>query len=361
MIKIKKIALLVTVVASVFLGCGKKEGQSSNSSGVDVGVAMPTKSSQRWIDDGNNVVKTLTELGYTSNLQYAEDVVENQISQIENMMTRGVKVLIIASIDGNALTDVTKKAADQGIKIISYDRLITNTPYIEYYATFDNFKVGVLEGQYIENALGLKTNPGPFTIELFGGSPDDNNAYFFYDGAMSILEPYIKSGKLIVRSNQMGMDKVATLRWDGSLAQSRMDNLLGTFYTDGKLDAVLSPYDGISLGVVSSLKSMGFGSGDKKMPIITGQDAQIAAIKSIIAGEQTQTVLKDTSKLAKVAGNMVDSIMKGKEPEINDRTTYNNGVKIVPSYLLEPISVDKNNWKEAIIDSGYYTEDQIKN
>lgn len=362
MFKVKRIFMFMLVLLSIFSGCGKKEEGSTSaaSKGTDVGVSMPTKSSQRWIDDGNNMVKTLTQLGYTSNLQYAEDVIENQVSQIENMLTKGVKILVIAPIDGSALTDVIKKANEQGIKVISYDRLITNTPHIDYYATFDNFKVGVLEGEYIIEKLGLKTNPGPFTIELFGGSPDDNNAYFFYDGALSVLKPYIEAGKLVVRSGQAGMDKVATLRWDGSLAQARMDNLLGTFYTDGQLDAVLSPYDGISLGVVSSLKSMGFGQNGKRMPIITGQDAQIAAIKSIIAGEQTQTILKDTSKLAEVAGKMVDALIKGKEAPVNDTKTYNNGVKVVPSYLLEPISVDATNWKQALIDSGYYTEEQIK-
>ena len=360
MIKFKKKLFLMMFLLFAVLGCGKN-GEDKTKTGVDVGIAMPTKSSERWIDDGNNVVKKLEEMGYTTNLQYAEDIIENQIAQIENMITRGVKILIIAPIDGSALTEVIDKAAEQGIKVISYDRLITNTKNIEYYATFDNFKVGVLEGEYIEKTLGLKENNGPFTIEVFGGSPDDNNAYFFYDGAMSILTPYIESGKLVVRSNQLGMDKVATLRWDGALAQARMDNLLGTYYTDGKLDAVLSPYDGISLGVVSSLKSMGFGSNGKKMPVVTGQDAEIASVKSIIAGEQTQTVLKDTSKLAEVASKMVDSILKGKEVVVNDTTTYNNGIKVVPSYLLEPVSVDINNWKKELVESGYYTEEQILN
>ena len=360
MMKFKKKLFLMMFLSIAVLGCGKN-GEDKTKTGVDVGIAMPTKSSERWIDDGNNVVKKLEEMGYTTNLQYAEDIIENQIAQIENMITRGVKILIIAPIDGSALTEVIDKAAEQGIKVISYDRLITNTKNIEYYATFDNFKVGVLEGEYIEKTLGLKENNGPFTIEVFGGSPDDNNAYFFYFGAMSILTPYIESGKLVVRSNQLGMDKVATLRWDGALAQARMDNLLGTYYTDGKLDAVLSPYDGISLGVVSSLKSMGFGSNGKKMPVVTGQDAEIASVKSIIAGEQTQTVLKDTSKLAEVASKMVDSILKGKEVEVNDTTTYNNGIKVVPSYLLEPVSVDINNWKKELVESGYYTEEQILN
>lgn len=357
----KKRLLIILTLLFVFVGCGSKEDDKTKDKkdkGV-IGVAMPTKSSQRWIDDGDNMVKSLEKLGYKVDLQYAEDVVENQVSQIENMITKGVKILVIAPIDGNALTDVINKAHEQKINVVAYDRLITNTPNIDYYATFDNFKVGVLEGKYIEEKLGLKDGKGPFNIEIFGGSPDDNNAYFFYNGAMSILNPYIESGKLIVRSKQMGMDKVATLRWDGATAQSRMDNLLSTFYPDGKLDAVLSPYDGISIGIVSSLKSMGFGKADKKMPIVTGQDAELSSIKSILAGEQTQTVLKDTSKLAEVASKMVDAIINGKEAETNDKTTYNNGIKIVPSYLLEPVSVDKDNWKQTLVESGYYTEEQI--
>lgn len=224
---------------------------------------MPTKSSERWVGDGENMVRLFQEQGYKTDLQYAEDVVENQISQIENMITKGVDVMVIASVDGNTLTDVIKKAHDEGIQVISYDRLIRNTPYLTYYATFDNFKVGVLQASYIEQKLGLKEGKGPFNIELFGGSPDDNNAYFFFDGAMSVLKPYIDSGKLVVRSKQMTMAQIATLRWDGALAQARMDNLLSAYYSGDNLDAVLSPYDGISIGIISSLKGIGYGKPNK--------------------------------------------------------------------------------------------------
>ena len=191
-----------------------------------VGVAMPTKSSARWIDDGNNMVKVAEGQGLQVDLQYAEDDIPNQLAQIENMITKGAKVLVIAAIDGTTLSDALQQAADKGIKVIAYDRLIRNSKNVDYYATFDNFQVGVLQGGYIEKALGLKEGKGPFNIELFGGSPDDNNAFFFYNGAMSVLDPYIKSGKLVVRSSQTGMDKVSTLRWDGAVAQARMDNLL---------------------------------------------------------------------------------------------------------------------------------------
>jgi len=376
----KKLLVLMLVLALALsaAACGTKTelagGAASEPSGEEkseqaaetkggaktIGIAMPTKSSQRWIDDGNNMVKEFEKLGYKTDLQYAEDVVENQIAQIENMITKGVDALVIASIDGESLTDVLQKASDAKIPVIAYDRLIKKTPHVDYYATFDNFKVGVLQGSYIETALGLKEGKGPFNIELFGGSPDDNNAYFFYDGAMSVLQPYIDSGKLVVRSGQMGMDKVSTLRWDGATAQARMDNLLSAYYTTEKIHAVLSPYDGISIGVISSLKGVGYGTPSQPMPVITGQDAELPSVKSIIAGEQTQTVFKDTRELAKKAVAMVDTVLNGKEAPVNDSMTYAHGVKVVRSYLLEPVSVDKSNYKEVLIGSGYYTEDQLK-
>jgi putative multiple sugar transport system substrate-binding protein len=325
-----------------------------------IGVAMPTKSSARWIDDGNNMVKQLQAKGYATDLQYADDDIPNQLAQIENMVTKGAKVLVVASIDGTTLSDVLQKAADSGVKVIAYDRLIKGSPNVDYYATFDNFKVGVLQGSYIEQALGLKDGKGPFNIELFGGSPDDNNAFFLYNGAMSVLQPYIDSGKLVVQSKQMGMDKVSTLRWDGAVAQARMDNLLSAFYTNKHVDAVLSPYDGLSIGILSSLKGVGYGSGGVKMPVVTGQDSEVPSIKSIIAGEQSQSVYKDTRELAKVVVSMVDAVETGSKPDVNDTKTYDNGKKIVPSFLLNPVSVDKSNWKQVLVDGGYYKLSQLQ-
>jgi putative multiple sugar transport system substrate-binding protein len=324
-----------------------------------IGISMPTKSSARWIADGDNMVKQFTEKGYKTDLQYADDDIPNQLAQIENMVTKGVDVLVIAAIDGETLSDVLQTAKDKKILVIAYDRLIKKTANVDYYATFDNFQVGVLQASYIEKALGLKDGKGPFNIELFGGSADDNNAFFFYNGAMSVLQPYIDSGKLVVVSGQTGMDKVATLRWDGATAQARMDNLLSAFYTDKRVDAVLSPYDGISIGILSSLKGVGYGSAEQPLPVVTGQDAEVQSVKSIIAGEQTSTIFKDTRELAKVVVNMVDASLSGKEVPINDTKTYDNGVKVVPSYLLVPVSVDVSNWETTLIDSGYYTKDQI--
>jgi putative multiple sugar transport system substrate-binding protein len=349
-----------SILAAVALGAmGLVSAAHAQDKGL-VGVSMPTKSSARWIDDGNNMVKSLKDKGYTVDLQYAEDDIPNQLAQIENMITKGVKVLVIAAIDGTTLSDALQQAADKNIKVIAYDRLIRNSKNVDYYATFDNFQVGVLQGGYIEKALGLKEGKGPFNVELFGGSPDDNNAYFFYNGAMSVLEPYIKSGKLVVASGQTGMEKVSTLRWDGAVAQARMDNLLSAFYADKRVDAVLSPYDGLSIGIISSLKGVGYGSPKQPMPVVTGQDAEVPSIKSILAKEQTSTVFKDTRELAKVVSNMVDAQLAGKTVEVNDTKTYENGVKTVPSYLLKPVSVDASNWKDVLVGSGYYTEDKFK-
>jgi len=357
----KALTLLLMVLFASTLVVAEGQKDSSDSKGF-IGVAMPTQSSQRWIQDGGNMKEQLEALGYRVDLQYAEDIVENQVSQLENMITKGVDVMVIASIDGEAITNVLQKAADAGIPVIAYDRLIRNSPNVSYYATFDNFKVGVQQGSYIIKALKLDAGAkGPFNIELFGGSPDDNNAYFFYNGAMSVLQPYIDKGVLVVRSGQTGMDKVATLRWDGATAQARMDNLLTAFYADGqKVDAILSPYDGISIGVLSSVKNIGYGTKGQPLPIITGQDAELPSMKSIIAGEQTHTVFKDTRELARVAVGMVQAILTGGKPEINDTKTYDNGVKVVPSYLLEPVSVDITNYKDVLIGSGYYTADQLK-
>ena len=324
-----------------------------------IGVAMPTKSSARWIDDGNNMVKQLQAKGYKVDLQYADDDIPNQLAQIENMVTKGAKVLVIASIDGTTLTDVLAKAKDAGVKTIAYDRLIKGSPNVDYYATFDNFKVGVLQGTSLIDAMGLKDGKGPLNIELFGGSPDDNNAYFFYDGAMSVLKPYIDQKKLVVQSGQAGMKQVSTLRWDPAVAQARMDNLLSAYYTNKKVDAVLSPYDGLSTGILSSLKGVGYGSGDMSYPAVSGQDCEVQSVKSIIAGEQYSSIYKDTRELAKVVVTMVDALENGSQPEINDSKTYDNGKKVVPSFLLNPVLVTKANWKQVLVDGGYYTIKQL--
>lgn len=348
--------LLIAVFAICMVSCKGGSGGAKT-----VGISMPTKSSERWISDGNSMVKQFEALGYKCDLQYGEDVIENQVSQLENMLTKGVDVLVIAGIDGKSLGDIMKAAKDKNIPVVAYDRSILATPTCSYYATFDNFKVGVLQASDIEKRLGLKEGKGPFNIEIFGGSPDDTNAYFFFDGAMSVLKPYIDSKKLVVKSGQMTMKVCGTLRWDGAVAQARMDNLLTRYYTKDKVDAVLSPYDGLSRGILSSLKAVGYGSKTQKMPVVTGQDAEVASVKSIIAGEQTSTVYKDTRVLAKRAVTMVDSILKGTKPEVNDTKTYKSGDgTVIPTFQEVPILVDITNYEKELIDSGYIAKDKLK-
>jgi putative multiple sugar transport system substrate-binding protein len=348
------------LAAAAAIGAVLFGGQVMADSKGTVGIAMPTKSSARWIADGDAMVEQFQAAGYDTDLQYAEDDIPNQLSQIENMITKGVNVLVIAAIDGTTLTNALENANAAGIKVIAYDRLIRESGNVDYYATFDNFKVGVLQATSLVDGMKERFGDGPYNIELFGGSPDDNNAYFFYNGAMSVLQPLIDDGTIVIPSGQTGMEKVGTLRWDGAVAQSRMDNLLSANYTDSEIQGVLSPYDGLSIGILSSLKGVGYGSGDMKMPIVTGQDAEVPSVKSIIAGEQYSTIFKDTRALAGVTVEMVNAVLSGQEPEVTDTTTYDNGVKVVPSYLLEPVAVDASNWNEILVGSGYYTENQLQ-
>jgi putative multiple sugar transport system substrate-binding protein len=355
------VKILKNILAAATVGLLAMASQASAQDKGAIGIAMPTKSSLRWISDGNELKAALEAKGYTVDLQYAEDDIPNQLAQIENMVTKDAKALIIASIDGTTLSAVLQQAADKGVKVIAYDRLIRDSANVDYYTTFDNFKVGVLQANSILQGLGIPEKTGPFNIELFGGSPDDNNAFFFYDGAMSVLQPLIDKGTLVVKSGQLGMEKVGTLRWDGAVAQARMDNLLSANYSDGsRVDAVLSPYDGLSRGIISSLRGVGYGSADQPWPIISGQDAEVPSVKAIIAGEQYSTVFKDTRELAKVTANLVDAVLSGGKPEINDEKTYNNGVKVVPSYLLEPVSVDKSNYEAIVVGSGYIKAEDLK-
>ncbi len=370
----KKIALSLLAAGAMVVslaGCAggsSSSGDSGSSGGGDgslIGVAMPTKSSERWIADGDNIKKQLEDAGYTVDLEYAEDDIPTQVSQIENMITKGAKALIIASIDGTTLTNTLQNAKDNDIPVIAYDRLIRDSDNVDYYATFDNYKVGVeqatslLTGLGLVDASGAKTGTkGPFNIELFAGSPDDNNATFFFNGAMDTLKPYIADGTLVVKSGQTDFNTVATLRWDPATAQARMENILTSTYSDGsKVNGVLSPYDGISRGIISALTSAGYTTAD--IPIITGQDAELDSVKAIEAGEQYSTIYKDTRELAKVAVDMATALLTGGTPETNDTDTYDNGKKVVPSYLLQPVVVTKADIQKVLVDGGYYTDAQV--
>ncbi|MDD3168160.1 MAG: sugar ABC transporter substrate-binding protein [Eubacteriales bacterium] len=362
----KKLIALIMVLALalslVACGGGGAAEPEEEAAAAMIGVSMPTQSLQRWNQDGANMKAMLEEAGYQVDLQYGGDNdIPTQVAQIENMITQGCKVLVIAAIDGSSLTEVLKQAKEQGIPVIAYDRLIMNSDAVSYYATFDNFQVGVMQGQYIETALDLANQKGPFNIELFTGDPADNNATFFFGGAMSILQPYIDNGVLVVPSGQTTQAQVSTADWKSENAQTRMENLItsnGYSPKGVKLDAVCCSNDSTALGVTNALVSVGYTAED--MPIITGQDCDKANTKNMKAGLQSMSVFKDTRTLADKVVGMVDAIVKGSEPDINDTETYDNGVGVVPSYLCAPVVTTVDNYKEMLLDSGYYTEADLQ-
>lgn len=380
--KVLSAILSVAMVATLLVGCGAKEEAAAPAAeetkteeaapaaeeateaaapaaegGNLVGVAMPTKDLQRWNQDGSNMKAELEAAGYEVDLQYASNDIQTQVSQIENMISNGCKLLVIASIDGDSLGTVLAQAKENGIPVIAYDRLIMNSDAVSYYATFDNYMVGTIQGEYLRDQLDLDNADGPFNIELITGDPGDNNARFFFGGAMDVLQPYIDAGKLVVKSGQVTFEEVATANWDTATAQSRFDAILASNYADGTtLHAVLASNDSTALGVANSLAANYTG----EYPLLTGQDCDIASVKNILAGKQSMSIFKDTRTLATQVVGMVDAIMKGGEAPINDTETYDNGTGIIPSYLCEPVFADINNYKELLIDSGYYTEDDLK-
>ena len=373
-------AAAATVLALGLAACsGGGAGETESSAGTDtettaatgdvmVGVAMPTQTSERWIADGEAVEAGLTELGYQVDLQFANDDIPTQSQQIDQMITNGADVLIIAAIDGTALSSQLQAAADAGIKVISYDRLIRDSGNVDFYVTFDNYNVGVqqatslLVGLGVLNADGSEGDAaGPFNVELFAGSLDDNNAFFFFNGAIDTLQPYIDNGTLVVKSGQTDIEQAATLRWQQETAQKRMEDLLTSTYSDGStVDGVLSPYDGLSRGIITALQNAGYsGTTADGFPVVTGQDAEIASVKLIADGIQFATIFKDTRKLAAQAILVTESYVAGEEPEANDTETYDNGVKVVPSFLLESDIVYADNITSLLVDSGYWTAEEV--
>ena len=350
--------LVVGMMALSMVACGGSK-PAKKSGSKTIGVAMPTKDLQRWNQDGANMKSELEAAGYEVDLQYANNEIATQVSQIENMITGKCDALVIASIDGSSLGTVLAKAKDEGIPVIAYDRLIMETDSVSYYATFDNYMVGTIQGEFIRDALDLNNAAGPFNIELFTGSSDDNNARFFFGGAIDVLQPYIAEGKLVVPSGQTKFEEVATPNWSTEESQKRMENIITANYASGeKLDAVLSSNDSVANGITNALVSSGYTA--ENFPVLTGQDCDITSVKNILAGTQSMSIFKDTRTLATQVVDMVSAIMKGEEVPVNDTESYDNGTGIIPTYLCEPVFADKTNYKELLIDSGYYTEDQLQ-
>jgi putative multiple sugar transport system substrate-binding protein len=317
------------------------------------------------------VQSQLEDQGYTVELQFANDDIPTQSQQVDQMITQGVDALIIAAVDGTALSSQLQAAADANIPVIAYDRLIRDSENVNFYVSFDNYKVGVAQGEALLTGLGILKEDGsegdatgPFNIELFAGSLDDNNAHFFFDGAMDTIQPYIEDGTLVVKSGQTDIEQAATLRWAQETAQKRMEDLLTSTYADGtRVDGVLSPFDGLSRGIITALQNAGYGptidGGAQPMPIVTGQDAEIASVKLINDGVQSSTIFKDTRLLAEQAVIAAKAFLEGDEPEANDTETYDNGVKVVPSYLLPVETVFKDDIQSVLIDSDYWTAEEV--
>ena len=329
----------------------------AGGAGGKVGVSMPTKDLQRWNQDGANMQSELEAAGFEVDLQFASNDVQTQLSQVENMISSGCNVLVISAIEGSSLGEALDMAKDAGIPVIAYDRLLMDSDAVSYYATFDNYMVGTVQGTYVKDTLDLDNVDGPFNIEFTAGDPGDNNAGYFFNGAYDVLKPYIDEGKLVVVSGQQTFEEVATPAWATETAQSRAENILSSYYADGtELDVWLCSNDSTALGVENALAANYNGT----YPIVTGQDCDIENTKNMIAGKQSMSVFKDTRTLASQVVKMITQILDGEEVDVNDTETYNNNVITVPSYLCEPVFADVNNYKELLIDSGYYTEDQLQ-
>lgn len=358
--KLSCIFLAAVGVVSLLVGCGGSSGASDSaaySGGGKVGVAMPAQELQRWNQDGANIQAALEEAGYEVDLRYASNDIATQVAQVEDMIDTGCELLVIAAVDDDSLVDVLNRAQEKNIPVIAYDRLIMRSDAVSYYATFDNIMIGTKQGEYIRDHLNLDKSAGPFNIELAAGDPGDNNARFFFVGAMNVLQPYIDEGKLTVKSGQTAFEAVATAGWSVENAQARMDSIIADNYADGtNLDAVLCANDSTALGVENSLEMNYTGT----WPIITGQDCDIPNVKNMIAGKQAMSIFKDTRTLASKTVEMVDAIMRGGEVPVNDTETYDNGKGVVPAYLCEPVFADADNYRELLIDSGYYAESDLQ-
>ena len=363
----KKLIALLVAMLMIFGLCACDEeipdsmaegigGGTAAEEKITVGILMPTKEQTIWSTQGDRLVEAYQEAGYDTLIEYAEDSAEDQVMQIENMITKGADVLVIVAVDGAALTDACEKAKEEGIIVIAEDRLITNTDAVDFYVTFDLYKMGQLQGEHIEAELDLKNAEGPFNLEIFSGSQDDPNAKLFYDGAMEILKPYIESGKLVVQSGQIDYDVTAIKGWDTKEATDRMDNLLSGYYADAKLDAALVAADCLAMGVIPALENAGYGKDGVAFPVITGQDAELAAVKNIKAGKQSMTAFLDANKLVDIIVPLVTDLLAGKE--VTPTSTYNNEVKDVPALTYEPFAITGEN-VDYLVEVGFFTADQI--
>lgn len=376
----KRIMALISAIAicaglgacsSTRAGFEQTGGTQKLEKGATIGISMPTKSEERWNKDGNNLKDKLEKAGYKVVLNFADDKPAQQNADIENMVNQNAKILVVASKDGSAVGPAVEKARDAGATVIAYDRLIMNTDAVNYYATFQLEQVGKLEAEYLVDQLGLNDGQrGPFNMELFTGSPDDNNAKYFFKGAWEVLQPYFAKGVLVNPSKHGGgvtkdfkvddWQKISVQSWKTEQAQKDMESILDSTYASGrKLDAVLTPYDGIAQGVINAIESKrpDMQPGTESWPPITGQDAMEIAVSNIAAGKQGETVFKDVNKLADAVYDMIIEIAEGKQVTgINGE--FNNNVVDVPSKLLDPQNITGENLDE-LVKAKYITQERF--
>ncbi len=356
-----KAVAVTSVIALALTGCGRDEPTEPGGEGEEaaeafpadsiIGVSLPQKTSENWVLAEQLFNDGLAEAGFEADVQFANGGVSEQQNQIQSMVTKGAKVIVVGAIDGSQLGSQLEAAKDSGAVVLAYDRLVKETEAVDYYVAYDNFEVGVLQGNALLEGMAAKKPEGPYNIELFAGSPDDANAQVFFDGAMSVLQPKIDDGTLVVTSGQTDFNQVVTQGWKAENAQKRMDTLMTGSYTSAELHGVLSPNDTLARAVMLSVADAG-----KPNPVVTGQDSEVESVKSIMAGEQYSTINKDTRALVAATIEMVQAFQKGEEPEITDTESYDNGVKVVPANLLPPQIVTKENAKEAYKDDPTLSE-----
>lgn len=341
-------------------GSGAKESTDSSATStaasgeLSIGIAMPQKTSQNWVEAEKMFQQQCQQIGADCDIQFANGGVSEQQNQIGSMITKGVKVLLIGAIDGSQLGSQLEQARAAGIKIVAYDRLLTNTKNIDYYIAYDNFHVGELQGQALLEGLAKEKGSGPYTIEVFAGSPDDSNSLKFFNGAMSVLQPKIDDGTLKIGSGQSEFSQAATQGWDPKNAQTRMDSLLASTYPGTAApDGVLCPNDTLARAVLTSI-------GDKReRPVVTGQDSEDESVTMVVKGEQYSTIYKDTRNLVKQSIALAEQLAKGEEPKLegvkmDDKQYESMEGNPVKSFLLAPVIVTKDNAAEV------YKDDEVR-
>ena len=323
---------LLLIFAATLSGCGSTAQEKSKN----IAVCFPNTTSS-WQRNGDSLQKLLEEEGFTVNVQFSATIEEQQ-QQVKDVIGKNPDCIVIGAIDSAAFVEVLENAKKKNIPVIGFDRIISNTDAISYYASFDNGAIGDGMGEYIAAALNLKNGGGPFNIEFFAGGPSDNNAHIFFENTMKILEPYLRSGQLVCRSGQTTFEQVAVADWNSANARPRIQELMNRYYTDAPLQVILSPNDDIAGVILDEI-----GKAGKPYPIISGLDGDPAAFERIKNGQQTFTIAKDPDVLTAKCVRMIKAVVEGTQPDINDVTNYNNGVKVVPSYLCTPMIIDKTN------------------